>query len=158
MPRARRAPSSHTAAVLIVCCGRSILMLSHSSERMIHRTLALLILLLGLANPAMAGDLDEAVTAARGGDYATALRRLSPLAAKGDARAEFDVGFMHAYGWGVARNPAEAMAWYRKAAEQGLAVAQHFLGLAYFNGEGVRPDGVEAARWFARAAGRTFDF
>jgi len=156
MPRARRAPSSHTAAVLIVCCGRSILMLSHSSERMIHRTLALLILLLGLANPAMAGDLDEAVTAARGGDYATALRRLSPLAAKGDARAEFDVGFMHAYGWGVARNPAEAMAWYRKAAEQGLAVAQHFLGLAYFNGEGVRPDGVEAARWFARAAAQGF--
>jgi V8-like Glu-specific endopeptidase len=123
---------------------------------MIMRTLALLIWVLVLIAPAGAAELDGAVAAARGGDYATALRRLSPLAASGDARAEFDVGFMHAYGWGVARNPAEAIAWYRKAAEQGLPVAQHFLGLAYFNGEGVRPDGVEAARWFARAAAQGF--
>ena len=123
---------------------------------MINVALALLILLLGLVGPAAAAELDDAVAAAHGGDYATALRRLSPLAEKGDARAEFDIGFMHDYGWGVPRNPAEAITWYRKAADQGLGVAQHFLGLAYANGEGVRGDDAEAARWFARAAAQGF--
>jgi V8-like Glu-specific endopeptidase len=123
---------------------------------MINLALAFLILVLGLAGPATAAELDDAVAAAHKGDYATALRRLSPLAEKGDARAQFDIGFMHAYGWGVQRNPAEAITWYRKAADQGLPVAQHFLGMAYVNGEGVRPDDAEAARWFARAAAQGF--
>jgi V8-like Glu-specific endopeptidase len=123
---------------------------------MINRALAFLILVLGLVAPAAAAELDEAVAAARGGEYATALRRLSPLAEKGDARAQFDIGFMRAYGWGAQRNSAEALTWYRKAADQGLAVAQHFLGLAYVNGDGVRPDDAEAARWFARAATQGF--
>src|SRR3984893_2135001 len=123
---------------------------------MIKAALALLILVLGLVGPATAAELDDAVAAAHRGEYATALRRLSPLAEKGDARAQFDVGFMHAYGWGVPRNPADAITWYRKAADQGLGVAQHFLGLAYVNGEGVRPDDAEAARWFARAAAQGF--
>ena len=123
---------------------------------MINAALALLILVLGLVGPAAAAVLDDGVAAAHGGDYATALRRLSPLAEKGDARAEFDIGFMHAYGWGVPRDPAEAITWYRKAADQGLGVAQHFLGLAYVNAEGVRPDDTEAARWFSRAAAQGF--
>ena len=124
---------------------------------MINAALALLILLFGFAGPAAAAaELDEAVAAAHGGDYATALRRLSPLGEKGDARAQFDLGFMHAYGWGVPRNPAEAIAWYRKAADQGLPVAQHFLGLAFVNGEGVPPDDAQAARWFARGAAQGF--
>jgi V8-like Glu-specific endopeptidase len=123
---------------------------------MINATLTLLILLLGLAGPAAAAELDDAVALAHRGEYATALRRLSPLAEKGDARAEFDIGFMHSYGWGVPRNPAEAITWYRKAADQGLQVAQHFLGIAYVNGEGVRCDDAEAARWFARAAAQGF--
>jgi len=123
---------------------------------MITRALAFLILVLGLVAPVAAAELDEAVAAARGGEYASALRRLSPLAEKGDARAQFDIGFMRAYGWGAQRNPAEALTWYRKAADQGLAVAQHFLGLAYVNGDGVRCDDAEAARWFARAAAQGF--
>ena len=124
--------------------------------RMANAVLALLILVLGLAGPAAAAELDDAVAAAHRGEYATALRRLSPLADKGDARAQFDIGFMHAYGWGFPRSPAEAITWYRKAADQGLQVAQHFLGLAYANGDGVRPDDAEAARWFARAAAQGF--
>jgi V8-like Glu-specific endopeptidase len=123
---------------------------------MINAALAFLILVLGLVGPATAAELDDAVAAAHRGDYATALRRLSPLAEKGDARAQFDIGFMHAYGWGMPRNPAEAITWYRRAADQGLAVAQHFLGIAYVNGEGVRPDEAEAARWLARAAAQGF--
>jgi V8-like Glu-specific endopeptidase len=123
---------------------------------MIKKALAGLILMLGLLVPAAGAELDDAVAAAHRGDYAAALGRLSPLAAKGDARAQFDIGFMHAYGWGVPRDPAAAIPWYRKAADQGLAVAQHSLGLAFVNGDGVRPDDAEAARWFARAAAQGF--
>src|SRR5664279_695689 len=123
---------------------------------MINKALALFILGLGLSGPAAAAELDDAVAAAHRGEYAAALEHLSPLAEKGDPRAQFDVGFMHAFGWGLPRNAAEAISWYRKAAEQGLAVAQHFLGLAYVNGEGVQPDNAQAVRWFARAAAQGF--
>jgi V8-like Glu-specific endopeptidase len=123
---------------------------------MIKKALAGLILMLGLLAPLAAAELDDAVAAAHRGDYAAALGRFSALAAKGDARAQFDIGFMHAYGWGVPRDPAAAIPWYRKAADQGLAVAQHSLGLAFVNGDGVRPDDAEAARWFARAAAQGF--
>jgi V8-like Glu-specific endopeptidase len=119
-------------------------------------TTAILVLVLSLIGPAAAAELDQAVAAAHRGEYAAALRQLSALAEQGDARAQFDTGFMQAYGWGVPRNPAEAISWYRKAAAQGLQIAQHFLGLAYLNGEGVRPDDAEAARWFARAAAQGF--
>jgi hypothetical protein len=41
--------------------------------------LAFLILVLALAGPAAATELDDAIAAAHRGDYATALRGLSPL-------------------------------------------------------------------------------
>ena len=47
---------------------------------------------------------------------------------------------------------AEAMHWYRKAAEQGNAIAQFNLGVMYSNGEGVRQDQTEAAKWYRLAA------
>ena len=47
---------------------------------------------------------------------------------------------------------AEAVRWYRLAAEQGDATAQNNLGVAYNNGEGVPPDDAEAVRWYRLAA------
>ena len=43
---------------------------------------------------------------------------------------------MCANGIGVPKNDAEAVKWFRLAAEQGLARAQHNLGLMYANGTG----------------------
>ena len=43
---------------------------------------------------------------------------------QGDADAQFNLGFMYDNGRGVAQNDAEAVRWYRKAAEQGDAGAQ----------------------------------
>lgn len=123
---------------------------------MVGRIVIFVVLLLAFGHWAQAAELDDAVAAAHRGAYAEALKRLSALADKGDARAQFDVGFMNAYGWGVPRDPGIALGWYRKAAEQGLAVAQHFVGLAYVSAEGVKPDDAEAARWFGRAAAQGF--
>jgi len=55
-------------------------------------------------------------------------------------------------GQGVPKDYAEAMQWYRKAAEQGLASAQNNLGFMYSLGHGAPQDYVEAYKWFNLAA------
>lgn len=59
---------------------------------------------------------------------------------------------MYSEGMGVQRDPAQAVTWYEKAAEQGNANAAFNLGVAYSNGAGVQQNIQEAARWFRRAA------
>ena len=49
-------------------------------------------------------------------------------------------------------NYAEAVKWYRKAAEQGLALAQYNLGVSYANGLGVSQNYTEAVKWYRKAA------
>ena len=44
-------------------------------------------------------------------------------AEQGDAKAQFSLGFMYANGQGVPKDDAEAMKWYRLAADQGYAAA-----------------------------------
>jgi len=66
-------------------------------------------------------------------DYTTAYREWRPLAEGGDAAAQFLVGFMHERGQGVPPDPAEAVAWYRRAALQGDVHAQFRLGFLYAN-------------------------
>jgi hypothetical protein len=57
-------------------------------------------------------------------------------------------------GEGVAKDPVEAVTWYRKAAEQGHTDAQLNLGGCFNNGQGVAKDPVEAVRWFRAAANK----
>lgn len=59
---------------------------------------------------------------------------------------------MYDHGWGVPQDHAEAVKWYRKAAEQGEAVAQSNLGMMYDQGRGVPQDYAEAIRWYSKAA------
>ena len=62
------------------------------------------------------------------------------------------LGLMYVIGRGVLQDDAEAVRWYRQAAEQGLAQAQYNLGVMYANGQGVRQDDAEAVRWYRQAA------
>jgi TPR repeat protein len=62
-------------------------------------------------------------------DYVTALREWRPLAQQGDADAQAWVGYMYEQGQGVARDDAEAVRWYCKAADQGHATGQANLGV-----------------------------
>ena len=62
-------------------------------------------------------------------------------------RARFRLGLAYWYGSGVQRDYAEAVKWYRKAAEQGDGLSQHELGQAYEQGKGVRGDYVLAHMW-----------
>ena len=56
---------------------------------------------------------------------------------------------MYDKGRGVPQDYAEAVRWYRLAAEKGNATAQFNLGLMYHRGEGVPSDTVTAYAWLS---------
>lgn len=71
--------------------------------------LVVLVLLLGVTTPAAAGLYEDAATAHTRGDHQMALRILLPLAAHGDAGAQFNLALIHREGNGVPQNNAEAL-------------------------------------------------
>lgn len=86
-------------------------------------------------------------------DYQRAYEILKPLAEVGDSEAQVTLGLMYDYGHGVDRDPARAIEWYTKAAQQGVPLVQHDLGVKYFQGqEGVEQDYEQAAYWWEQAA------
>lgn len=69
-----------------------------------------------------------------------------------DADALYQKGRAYHYGDGVRQDYAEAVRWYRKAAEEGHATAQCALGNRYSFGEGVPQDYAQAVHWYRKAA------
>ena len=65
--------------------------------------------------------------------------------------AQFGLGWMHENGEGVTKDAAEALRWYRLAAEQGHPGACDKVARFYDGGLGVAEDKQEAIRWFKRA-------
>jgi TPR repeat protein len=101
-----------------------------------------------LAGTAWAG-VKEGVEAWQAGNFDAAVREWRPLADKGDADAQFNLGQAYKLGRGVpAADLRIAQSWYEKAAQQGHAQARANLGLILFqNGERQR-----ALPWIRKAA------
>lgn len=78
--------------------------------------------------------------------------QMRAYAESGYAEAQYYLGMMYDDGKGVARDPALAAGWYRKAAEQGIAAAQSNLGAMYETGDGLQTDYTLAAKWYRLAA------
>ena len=112
------------------------------------------VLLLSLLvwNPVFSADSKRGLDAYKKGDYATALREWKPLAEKGDASAQSNLGFMYDNGQGVPQDYKTAFKWYKLAAEQGVANAHYKLGQMYGFGRGVLKDNVFAYMWWNIAA------
>ena len=55
---------------------------------------------------------------------------------------------MYKNGNGVAQDYAEAVRWYRLAAEQGFANAQNNLGVTYETGQGVLQNNILSHMWY----------
>ena len=87
-----------------------------------------------------------------GDDTAQAIDWIRQAAAQQYAPAEFHMGQLFEFGFGVNQNDREALAWYRKAAEHGSAAGQRAVGDFYHKGRAVAPNAAEAARWYQRAA------
>ena len=60
-------------------------------------------------------------------DYREAARWFRKAAEQGNVIAQFNLGELYFYGWGVDQNDTEAARWYRKAAEQGYELAVEAL-------------------------------
>jgi TPR repeat protein len=85
------------------------------------RMLLLLMFAYTVALPVRAGPLQDAQAAYDRGKYATALDLWQPLAEQGNPDAQAGLGSLYLGDYGVARDEAAAMAWFRKAADQGHA-------------------------------------
>ncbi len=73
-------------------------------------------------------------------------------AARGDANAQAQLGFMYEYGRGVPQDYQLAVRWYLCAAAQGQPNAQFELGLMYDKGHGVPASSTVAYKWLNLAA------
>jgi len=76
-----------------------------------------------------------------------AMKRLPEFAENGNARAQQILGVFYATGrGGVERDDAQAVAWYRKSAQQNLARAQYNLGMMFEDARGGLECDVDQAR------------
>jgi len=107
-----------------------------------------------LASSAWAGPEEDARVANKRGDYATALKITKPMAAKGEASAQAQLGFMYYEGQGVGKDYAESVKWYRLAAAQGFVGGHYNLGVMYASGQGVAVNFVLAHLFFNLAAAK----
>jgi TPR repeat protein len=72
----------------------------------------------------------------------------------GNTTSQSLLRYYFSIGRGVPQDYAQAVTWFRQAAEQGDADAQANLGSMYFTGRGVPQDYVEAHKWRNLAASR----
>jgi len=109
--------------------------------------------LVGGASPANAG-FDDGIAAYNRGDFSLALKEWTPLAEKGEARAQVILATMYMDGLGVAKAPKTAMQWLVLAAKQGHVRAQTYLAYLYEDGYAEAPNLSQAHMWLKIAAAR----
>ena len=111
-----------------------------------HLVAAAIVFTLGA--PASAQTVKAGIEAWQHADYSTAVAIWRPLAQKGDADAEFNLGQAYRLGRGVSINLAIAKSWFEKAANSGHLDAETTLGLLLFqNG-----DQAAGMKWLKQAA------
>src|ERR1700719_3544833 len=106
-----------------------------------------LIWLIFLALSALAADFTVGLSAYQKGDYVTAANEWRPLAEKGDAPSQFNLGLLYVDGHGVPQDFGQGMNWFERSAKQDYVKAQLNLGAMYGGGKGVKRDYVQAYKW-----------
>jgi cell division septation protein DedD len=104
---------------------------------------------IALAAGAARADVASGVRAWQNGNFTGAVAEWRPLAEKGDADAEYNLGQAYKLGRGVpTRDLAIAASWYQKAAQQGHEPAQANLALLLYT-QGRK---AAAMPWMRKAA------
>jgi len=98
--------------------------------------------------PLSAQSVKAGIDAWQRADYAGAIAVWRPLAEKGDADAQFNLGQAYRLGKGVPLNLSAAQTWFERAANSGHLDAQTTLGLLLFQ-NGNQPEGI---KWLRKAA------
>jgi TPR repeat protein len=122
------------------------------------RSLLIIAVFFSFPLSASAQDFDKGMDALKRHDFEAALHEWQPLAARGHADAQYQIGNLHEYGRGVPQSDGEAVKKYTSAANQGHAAAQYRLGILYDNGWGVAQNDFEAVQWYRMAAESGHDY
>lgn len=69
-----------------------------------------------------------------------------------DGYALYNLGYMYLKGWYVARDPHQALQYFKRALERGVGAAANAIGVLAAHGEGMPADMNAAARWFEKGA------
>lgn len=104
------------------------------------------------AQTALFPDLKTAKEAYKAQDYTTAARHWMPLAHKGNAEAQLELGKLYSKGLGVIQNDQTALNLFMESAKQNNARAKFEIGRAYETGRGVPKDIQKAKEWYQMAA------
>jgi TPR repeat protein len=113
-----------------------------------HKYLIAALLILATSSPLAAQSVKAGIEAWQKGDYAAGVAIWRPLAEKGDADAQFNLGQAYRLGRGLPTNLSAAQTWFERAANQGHLDAQATLGLLLFQ-SGDQSGGL---RWLKTAA------
>ncbi len=97
-------------------------------------------------------DLQPALQAFDEQDFEKALAPLQQAAAKGSAEAQYRLGMMYRFAWGVDKDFVRARQFFEQAAAQEHAESQAELGKIHKDGRGTKRDLALAAKWFERAS------
>ena len=124
------------------------------ARRAVASVLTLFVCLALSLSSARADAVGSANAAYARGDYIGAVKILTPLALRGNARAQAFLGFMYENGYGAPQAYAAAADFYIQAAISGNPFGQAMLGLMYDKGHGVPQDFVLAYKWLNLAASR----
>ena len=179
MRHARHGIASGSVSVLALClewANDIRIAPSASPWRRVHSSLTLPLVLATIALGLLAGCAPAPYRLAACVSFSAA-HELRRAAAKGDAQAQHDLGLYH-FMAGISGPPlddrctpgeyyarsfvpslpapfgqdhAEAVRWWRRAADQGHGLAQLRLGHMYANGLGVNRDDHQAGVWWRRA-------
>lgn len=116
--------------------------------------IVLFLLITSLSTPSLADEYNDALSASKRGDFSTSFKLLKPLAEKGDARAQGELGALYLSGRGAPKDPKEGLRWTKEAANKGLATAQYNYGVMYLDGQVAPQNFAEAMKWLLAAAGQ----
>ena len=84
--------------------------------------------------------------------FADNLFTLTLLAEFENYDAQYRLGNMYYYGYGVNKDYKKAVEWYQKSADQGYKLAQNDLGHMYDQGYGIDKDYKRAIEWYQKSA------
>jgi len=88
-------------------------------------------------------------------DYKKAVELLKMAAAKKHPAAEYDLAVSYELGkGGLPKDPAAALIWYRRAANDGDLDATTEVARCYYYGIGTRQNRPKAVEWYRKAAER----
>lgn len=83
--------------------------------------------------------------------FKDAIKYYYVLAQKGDAIAQYKLGFMYLHGEGIKSDICESTRWFDKSARSGQGFAQYEMSKAYYEGYGIGRDHIKAYLWIREA-------